>query len=210
MSVAPSPRTRIRRAPSRGVYDRAAVDAILDEALVCHVAFAHESQAYCIPTLHARVGDDVLIHGATSSRMVRALAAGADACLTVTLLDGIVLARSAFHHSMNYRSAVVLGRFRPVEGDDARTAALEAFTEQLVPGRWRHVRAPSRKELKATAVLALALDEASAKVRTGPPVDDDEDHAIDVWAGVTPLALTRGTPVPDPLLRPGIPLPDHL
>ncbi len=209
-AASPSPRTRVRRAPKRARYDRATVESILDEALVCHVAFVHEGQPYCIPTLHARIGDELLIHGASSSRMVRALEAGGQACVTVTLLDGVVLARSAFHHSMNYRSAIVLGRFRRVDGVEAKTAALEAFTEQLVPGRWPDIRPPSAKELKGTAVLALPLAEASAKVRTGPPVDDDADHALDAWAGVVPLALTRGEPAPDPLLRPGIAAPAYL
>ena len=157
-----------------------------------------------IPTLHARVGDIVYVHGSSASRMIRSLTGGFPACLTVTLIDGLVLARSAFHHSMNYRSAVVLGDARPVEGDGGAVDALEAFTERLVPGRWDEVRPPSRQELKGTRVLAFDLDEASAKVRTGPPVDDDEDYALDVWAGVIPLALTPGQLTPDPKLTPGI------
>jgi nitroimidazol reductase NimA-like FMN-containing flavoprotein (pyridoxamine 5'-phosphate oxidase superfamily) len=168
------------------------------------MGFAVDGQPYVIPTLHARVGDVVYIHGSTASRMVRTLSAGVPACLTVTLLDGLVLARSVFHHSMNYRSVVVLGTARPVEGADERLAALEAFTERMVPGRWAEVRPPNRKELKGTQILALPLDEASAKLRTGPPVDDKEDYELDVWAGVIPLALKAGAPVPDERLRDGV------
>ncbi len=204
MAAAPSPRTRVRRAPSRGAHDRATIDAILDEGLVAHLGFVVDGQPYVIPTLHARAGDVVYVHGSAASRMLRTLAEGAAACLTVTLLDGLVLARSAFHHSMNYRSVVVLGRARPVEGPEEVLAALHAFTERLVPGRWEEVRPPSRQELKGTRVLALDLAEASAKARTGPPVDDEADHALDAWAGVVPLGLTAGAPVADPLLRAGI------
>jgi len=171
---------------------------------VAHLGFAVEGQPYVIPTLHARVDDVVYIHGSSASRAIRALSGGLQACLTVTLLDGLVLARSAFHHSMNYRSVVVLGEARPVEGPEERLKALEAFTERLIPGRWDEVRWPSRQELKGTRVLALDLREASAKVRTGPPVDDDEDYAMDVWAGVIPLTLQAGPLIDDPKLRPGI------
>jgi hypothetical protein len=209
-TFAPTDRTRVRRAPKRAAYDRATVEAILDEGLVCHLAFVHDGHPFCIPTLHARVGDVVYVHGSAASRMVRSLSAGARACLTVTHVDGLVLARSAFHHSMNYRSAVVVGTLRVVADPAERTRALEGFTDQLLPGRWAHVRPPNRKELKATSVLALPLDEASAKVRAGPPVDDDEDHALDVWAGVVPLATTAGPPEPDPLLRDGMPVPAHV
>lgn len=209
-TTAPTLRVRIRRAPKRAVYDRAQIDAILDEAIVCHVGFVCDEQPYVMPTLHARVGDVVYLHGSTASRMVRTLASGAPCSLTVTLLDGIVLARSAFHHSANYRSVTVLGRARLVESHDERLRALEAFTEQLVPGRWEHVRPPSVKEMKGTQVLALTLDEASAKVRTGPPVDDDEDMCRDVWAGELPLALRVGEPRPDPQLAAEIPAPPHV
>jgi nitroimidazol reductase NimA-like FMN-containing flavoprotein (pyridoxamine 5'-phosphate oxidase superfamily) len=202
--TAPSARARIRRVPARADYSRETIDAILDEALVAHLGFAVDDQPYVIPTLHARVGDVVYVHGSSASRAIRTLSGGVQACLTVTLLDGLVLARSAFHHSMNYRSVVVLGEARPVEGPEERLAALEAFTERLVPGRWAEVRWPTRQELKGTRVLALDLDEASAKVRTGPPVDDDEDYAMDVWAGVIPLTLQAGPLTPDPKLTPGI------
>jgi uncharacterized protein len=189
--------------PARGVHDREAIQAILDEAMVAHVGFAVEGQPYVIPTLHARVGEEVYFHGSAASRTIRALAAGTPACLTVTLLDGLVLARSAVHHSVNYRSVVVLGAARAIEDLSERMAAIEAFTERLIPGRWQEARPPTLKELKAISVLALPLDEASAKVRTGPPLDDEEDYALDVWAGVVPLRLTAEEPVPDPRLPAG-------
>jgi nitroimidazol reductase NimA-like FMN-containing flavoprotein (pyridoxamine 5'-phosphate oxidase superfamily) len=204
MATAPSQRTRVRRAPARADYERATIDAILDEALIAHLGFAVDGQPFVIPTLHARVGDTVYVHGSSASRMVRTLGAGAPACLTVTLVDGIVLARSAFHHSMNYRSVVVIGAARLVTDPGELLRALEAFTEAIVPGRWDEVRAPNPKELKGTRVLAMTLDEASAKVRSGPPVDDDEDHALDIWAGVIPMALEAGEPVADPQLREGL------
>jgi nitroimidazol reductase NimA-like FMN-containing flavoprotein (pyridoxamine 5'-phosphate oxidase superfamily) len=209
-TTASSRRVRVRRAPKRGVYERARIDAILDEAIVCHVGFVCDEQPYVIPTLHARVGDVVYLHGSTASRMVRTLASGAPCSLTATLLDGIVLARSAFHHSANYRSVTVLGRARLVASEEERMRALEAFTEQLLPGRWEHVRPPNAKEMKGTQVLALTLDEASAKVRTGPPVDDDEDMDRDVWAGELPLALRAGEPRPDPRLSAEIRTPAHV
>ena len=209
-TTAPTPRVRVRRAPKRAMYDRAQVDAILDEAIVCHVGFAVDGQPYVIPTLHARVGDVVYLHGSTASRMVRTLAAGAPCALTVTLLDGVVLARSAFHHSANYRSVTVLGRASLVTSEDERLRALRAFTDQLVPGRWEHVRPPSAKEMKGTQVLALALDEAAAKIRAGPPVDDDEDMGRDVWAGELPLALEVAEPRPDPQLAAAVAVPDHV
>jgi nitroimidazol reductase NimA-like FMN-containing flavoprotein (pyridoxamine 5'-phosphate oxidase superfamily) len=204
MATAPSERSRVRRAPKRAEYDRETIDAILDEALVAHLGFVADGQPYVIPTLHARVGDEVLIHGSAASRMVTLLGAGVPACLTVTLVDGLVLARSAFHHSMNYRSVVVLGTARFVEGPEERERALEAFTEKLIPGRWDEVRPPSRQELKGTRVLALPLTEASAKLRAGGPVDDDEDYDLDVWAGVIPLRVTPDAPQHDERLRPGI------
>ena len=199
----------MRRLPKRGFYDRKTIDAILDEALVCHVGFVHDGHPVVIPTLFARVGDLVYFHGSAASRMLRTLTSGAEVCLTVTLLDGLVLARSAFHHSANYRSVVVFGRAQMIEERTEKLAALEAFAERVAPGRWNEVREPTPKELKATTVLSLALDEASAKVRTGPPVDDEEDYALDVWAGVIPLRLVAGEPVPDPRLRAGIPVPAY-
>ena len=179
---------------------------MLDEAPICHLGFVHDDQPYVIPTIHARSGAELLLHGSTASRANRTLAAGAPVCVTVTLVDGLVLARSAFHHSMNYRSVVLLGSARPVTGDEARTAALEAFTEKLLPGRWEHTRRPSRQELKGTMVLSLPIDEGSAKVRTGGPVDDAEDYALPHWAGVIPLTVTRGAPIPDS----DGPIPEHV
>jgi hypothetical protein len=191
--------------PARGAHDRATIDAILDEGMVAHVGFAGgEGQPYVIPTLYARVGEEVYFHGSAASRTIRALAAGAQACLTVTLLDGLVLARSAVHHSVNYRSVVVLGTARPVEDLAERMEAVRAFTERLVPGRWQEARPPTVKELKAISVLALSLDEASAKVRSGPPLDDEEDYALDVWAGVIPVRTSADTPQPDRRLDSGI------
>jgi nitroimidazol reductase NimA-like FMN-containing flavoprotein (pyridoxamine 5'-phosphate oxidase superfamily) len=204
-----SPRTKLRRLPKRGAHDRPTIDAILDEALISHVGFVHDGRPAVIPTLHVRVGDEVLIHGSAASRMLRALATGIDACLTATLIDGLVLARSAFHHSVNYRSVVLYGTARLVEAPDERERALEAFTERLMPGRWADVRRPTRKELKATTVLRLPIQEGSAKVRSGPPIDDDEDYGLDAWAGVVPMQLTRGEPVADALLRAGIPVPAY-
>jgi len=200
-------RTKLRRAPQRGAHDRATIDAILDEALIAHVAWVQDGRPAVIPTLLARDGDDVLIHGSSASRAIRALRAGLEACVEVTLIDGLVLARSAFHHSINYRSVILYGTLE--EAPD-KERALEIFTEKLIPGRWEHVRWPNQKELKGTAALKLRIDEGSAKIRTGPPVDDDEDYELDAWAGVVPLTLTAQAPVPDPLLREGIGTPEHV
>jgi len=197
-------RTTVRRLPQRGVYDRAAVFAILDEALVCHVGFVRDGQPFVIPTIFARVEDRLYLHGSAASRMLGALAEGADVCVTVTLVDGLVLARSAFHHSMNYRSVVVLGRARLVTDANEKRAALEAVVEHVVPGRSREVRDPSERELLATSVLCLDLLEVSAKVRTGPPVDDAEDMDRPCWAGEIPLRLEAQAPVADPQLRAGV------
>jgi uncharacterized protein len=201
-------RVRVRRLPKRAAYDPTTLHAILDEALVCHLGFVHNDQPFVIPTLYARIGDRLYVHGSSASRMLGSLAQGVAACVTVTLIDGLVLARSAFHHSVNYRSVVVLGTARMVTDPDEKNAALHAFTEQVVPGRWADVRPPTAQELKATSVLCLPIDEASAKVRSGPPVDDDEDYAMDVWAGVLPLRLGALSPEADPQLKPGI-VPPH-
>ena len=188
-------RTRVRRIPDRGHYDRETIYAVLDEALVCHVSFVQDGQPVVIPTLHARDGDALLLHGATTSRLLHHIAAGGEVCVAVTLLDGLVLAKSVFHHSVNYRSVVLFGRGELVEGDAAKLAALKIFTEKLTPGRWDEARQPNAVELKATSVVRIAIEEASAKVRTGGPKDDPEDLALDVWAGVIPLWLARGEPV---------------
>jgi nitroimidazol reductase NimA-like FMN-containing flavoprotein (pyridoxamine 5'-phosphate oxidase superfamily) len=189
--------------PERGDYDRATVEAILDEALVSHVGFSADRQPYVIPTLHARVGDRVYFHGSAASRTLRALAAGAETCLTATLLDGIVLARSAVHQSVNYRSVLVFGRAEAVLEPERKRAAIEAFSERLIPGRWREVRPPTENELKAISVLSLPLEEASAKLRVGGPKDDEEDYSREGWAGVVPIGLTAGAPLPDERLAPG-------
>jgi hypothetical protein len=203
----PPDRIRVRRSPKKGRYDRTCIDRVLDRGLVGHVAFVEDGEPRCIPMLYARVGDTVYIHGSTASRMIRLLAGGAPACLTVTLLDGLVLARSAFEHSANYESVVALGHFHAVEDEAERVAAFEAFAEKLLPGRWREVRGPNRKELNATTILALTIEEASAKVRTGPPDDDDSpDAELDTWAGVVPIITSYGEPEPSPGLRPEIPL----
>jgi uncharacterized protein len=203
-------RTRVHRLPERGVYDRAVVDAILDEGLVCHVGFVEDGQPVVIPTLYARVGDVVFVHGSAASRMLRRLASGADVCLTVTLVDGLVLARSAFHHSINYRSVVVFGRARIVADPTEKLVALEAFAEHVVPGRWRDIRPPNARELKATSILALPLNEASAKVRSGPPKDEDAGHGLATWAGVLPIAITYGAPISDPRLPRDVPAPGYV
>jgi uncharacterized protein len=210
MATAPTDRTRVRRVPARGEYDRETVEAILDESLISHVGFVHEGEPVVIPTLHARLGDRLYLHGSAASRMLRTLERGAPVCATATLVDGLVLARSAFHHSVNYRSVVVFGQARLVEPEEERVKALELFTEKLVPGRWAEVRPPTRQELKGTKVLSLPLDEASAKVRTGPPVDEEEDYALPVWAGVLPLGTAVASPEPDPRLDPAIETPVHV
>ena len=207
---APAGRTQLKRLPQRGCYEREAVYRILDEGLVCHVGFVAGGEPFVIPTAYARAGDDLYIHGSPASRMLRALAGGVRVCVTVTLLDGLVLARSAFHHSMNYRSVVVFGTARLVESEREKTEALRSFSEHVIPGRWREVRRPTRNELGATTVLSLPLSEASAKVRTGPPVDDEEDYGLPVWAGVIPLRAVAGEATPDPRLASDVPVPEPL
>jgi len=202
-------RTKLRRLPERGRFERNTIYQILDEAFVCHVGFTVDALPFVIPTAYARVGDRLLVHGSAASRMLRALAWEADVCVTVTLLDGLVLARSAFHHSMNYRSVVIFGRAKVVSDKQEKLEALRAFTEHVVPGRWQDVRQPSENELKATLVLSLDIDEASAKMREGAPVDDDRDYESDVWAGVIPLRLMAGAPVDDVKLSKGIAVPRY-
>lgn len=191
-----SDRTRVRRLPQRGHYETETIHAILDEALICHVGFVVDGAPVVIPTIHWRDGDTLYFHGSAASRMLRSLKNGVEACVTVTLLDGLVLARSAFHHSMNYRSVVVFGKAREV-GEDEKVRVLDALVEHVVRGRSKDVRPPNQKELRQTLVLALPIDEASAKIRTGGPVDDDEDYGMPVWAGVVPLTLTAGEAVVD-------------
>jgi uncharacterized protein len=188
-SAAASERTRVRRVPQRAHYDRAAIDAILDEALICHVGLVTDAQPFVIPTIHFRIGDELYIHGSAASRMIEHGVSRAALCITVTLVDGVVLARSAFHHSMNYRSVVILGQARVVSDRDEKLLALAVLVNRFSPGRAERVRAPNEQELKATTLLALPIAEASAKVRSGGPIDDEADLSLPVWAGVIPLRL---------------------
>jgi uncharacterized protein len=204
----PTKRTTLRRLPERAAYDRQTVHAILDEGFICHVGFVVDEQPHVIPTGYVRVGETLYLHGSSGSRL--GLRPGMPVCVTVTLLDGIVLARAAFHHSFQYRSAVVLGRTRLVTDAEEKDAALSALVEHIVPGRSGEVRGGDRRELAATAVLALPLVEVSAKVRTGDPKDEEEDYDLPYWAGILPLGLEPGRPVPDPRLKPGIPVPPHV
>ena len=211
-TAAPSERVRVRRAHKKAAYDPDTIAAILDEALVAHLGFAHEGQPFVIPTLHARIGDRVLVHGSSASRTLRALGGGGlPACLTVTLIDGLVFARSIFEMSTNYRSVVVLGEATPVTDHDEKMEALRAFSEQVMPGRWDAARRPTRQEVKATAILSMPLSEASAKVSAGGPDDGGSpDAELPVWAGHVPVRMVAGDPVPCPHLAPGIPVPDDL
>jgi nitroimidazol reductase NimA-like FMN-containing flavoprotein (pyridoxamine 5'-phosphate oxidase superfamily) len=203
-------RTTVKRVPKRADYDRATVHAILDEGLVCHVGFAVEGQPFVIPTAYGRLGEMLYLHGSPASRMLRNLQQGVPVCVTVTLLDGLVLARSVFHHSMNYRSVVLFGTATVVSDPEEKLAALKAFTEHVMAGRWDDVRPPSPQELAGTLVLALPITEASAKVRTGPPVDDEADYALPVWAGVLPLSMSPGSPIPDPRLAENVAVPSSV
>lgn len=203
-------RTQLKRLPKRGHFERETINAILDEAFICHVGFVVDGQPYVIPTGFGRVENDLYIHGSSASRMLRELSKGVDVCVTVTLIDGLVIARSAFHHSVNYRSVVVLGKADLVTDADEKNKALEAITEHIVPGRWADCRWPNELELKATSVLKLAIDEASAKIRTGDPVDDDEDYSLAFWAGILPLQLMPGVPRDDAKLNQGIAPPDYI
>lgn len=202
-------RTQVQRLPKRGNYDRATVYKILDEALVCHVGFVANGQPFVIPTGFGRRDDILYLHGSAASRMLGELGEGIPVCVTVTLLDGLVLARSAFHHSMNYRSVMILGTAHPVIAENEKLAALSTFTNHVVPGRWDDVRQPTQQELKGTTVLALPLEEVSAKIRTGPPVDDDADYSLPIWAGVVPLHLQASAPLPDPRLTHPIEPPSY-
>ncbi len=206
-----TPRTRLKRFPQRAVYERDTIYRILDEGLICHLAFADDAgQPYCVPTAYARIGDDIYIHGSSASRTLRATSAGIPVCLTVTLTDGIVLARSAFNHSFNYRSVFMLGMATPVSDPAERERALKEFAERIVPGRWPDVRKPTRQEIKATALLTLPIQEASAKIRTGMPVDEGDDLDHPAWAGVIPLELAVREPVTDPGVPPEIEVPAYV
>jgi len=203
-------RTRVRRIPKRGAYDRASVYQILDEGFICHVGFTVDEKTFVIPTGYARIGDNLLIHGSAASRMMREMTSGIEVCVTVTLIDGLVLARSAFHHSMNYRSVVVFGTAELVENETEKYEALRAFTEHIVPQRWDDVRPPTAKELKATTVLRLPIQEASAKVRTGNPVDDEADYDLNIWAGVIPVQLKTDGAFDDGKLKENVSVPSYV
>src|SRR6266850_8066967 len=205
----PTERTRVVRESHRGVYDRAAIDKILDEGFVCHVGFSVDGQPYVIPTLFARLGDAIYFHGSAASRMLRNVSDGIPVCVTVTLTDGFVLARSVFNHSMNYRSVVALGKATLVDSPEEKLKALQAFTEKILPGRWNDARQPNEKELKATSILRLPLTEVSAKIRSGPVEDDAADYALPVWAGVIPLSLAPGAPIRDERCDSAIPMPAY-
>ncbi len=206
----PTDRTQVRRLPKRGRYDRETVHQILDTGIVCHVGFNVDGQPYVIPTNYGRKDDTLYIHGSAASRMLRTLAGGIPVCVTVTHLDGLVLARSAFHHSVNYRSVVILGTAKLVEDPAQKKEALRIFTEQVMQGRWNDIRQPTEQELKATTVLAIELEEVSAKVRTGGPVDDEEDYTLPVWAGVVPLQTVAQAPIPDASRKADYPIPNYL
>jgi hypothetical protein len=208
-SFKPTQKTRIRRLPKRAHYDKASVHAVLDAGVLCHVGYVIDGQPYVTPTLYWRADDRLYWHGSSASRMLRHVKQGVPACLTVTHLDGFVLARSGFHHSVNYRSVMALGTARQVSEDD-KHATLEEFVERLFPGRWAELRPPTRQEIKATTVLWMDLDEVSAKIRTGPPVDDEEDYALPVWAGVVPIETVIARAQADPRLLDGVALPCYL
>lgn len=204
-----SERTRVKRMPPRAVYDRPAIDAILAEGLICHVGFVAEGHPYVIPTIYAPMGERLLIHGSAASRTLRAARGGISLCVTITLLDGIVLARSAYHHSMNYRSVMIFGVASEIAEREEKLAAMRALVEHVAAGRWADVRPPSEDELRATMVLSLPIDEVSAKVRSGPPVDDEDDYVMRVWAGVLPLILDARGAIADPRMPPDIAIPEY-
>jgi uncharacterized protein len=206
---APTARTRIVREPQRAVYDREEAYKILDEGFICHVGFSLDGQPFVIPTSFGRVGNNLYLHGSAASRMLRSLDEGIPVCVTVTLLDGLVLARSIFNHSMNYRSVVVLGRAFAVVDREEKITALRALSEHILPGRWVESRQPNEKELKATTVICLPITEFSAKVRQGLPIDDEEDYSFRTWAGVVPLEVTAGGPIPDDRCDPALPVPSY-
>ncbi|HKV36594.1 MAG TPA: pyridoxamine 5'-phosphate oxidase family protein [Pyrinomonadaceae bacterium] len=209
MTFPQTDRTKLKRLPKRGHFDRETVYGILDEGFICHVGFAVDGQPFVIPTGYARVDDKLYIHGSQASRMLRSLAGGLDACVTVTIVDGLVLARSAFHHSMNYRSVLVFGHATLVDDPKEKYDALVALSEHIVRGRWADVREPNEQEMIQTTVLCLPMEEASAKIRTGPPLDDEEDYSLPMWAGIIPLKLVAGDPINDPRLSAEIPVPDY-
>jgi hypothetical protein len=206
----PTTRTRVVREPERGAYDRETVYRILDEAFICHVGFCVDGQPFVIPTSYGRKEANLYIHGSAASRMLRQMKEGVQVCITVTLLDGLVLARSVFNHSMNYRSVVILGKATLLDDPEEKLAALRILSEHIIPGRWDDVRQPNERELKATSVLRVPIEEFSAKIRTGPPIDDQEDYLFPVWAGVLPLETKTGNPIDDPALDGAHQVPDYV
>ena len=210
MSTLKTERTRVRRIPDRGHYDKKTIYPIIDEALYCHVGINHNGSPVVIPTIHARINNTLYIHGSAASRLLKSIQGGANLCVTISLIDGIVMARSAFHHSLNYRSVVVFGKGVIVDNYQEKWDALKAVSDHLVPKRWEDVREPNQKEMDATTVVSISLEEASAKVRSGPPGDDDADYALPIWAGVQTIELKKGTLIPDPVLPDSIGIPDYL
>lgn len=206
----PTSRTRVQRLPERAVYDTDVINSIVDEALICHVGFVHDGYPVVIPTIHARAGNTLYVHGSPASRMLRDMKQGAPVCATITLVDGLVMARAPFHSSMNYRSVVVFGKARVVDDPNEKEEAFRLITEHIAPGRWEDSRLPTEKETRATSILALSMAEASAKVRTGPPEDDADDYDLPLWAGVVPLRTVAESPVDDPALRVDVPAPSYL
>jgi nitroimidazol reductase NimA-like FMN-containing flavoprotein (pyridoxamine 5'-phosphate oxidase superfamily) len=203
-------KNRIKRLPKRGEYDRETIYRILDEALICHVGFVEDRQPYVIPINFARLGNKIVLHGAKASRLLKHITAGHPVCVEATIVDGLVLARSVFHHSVNYRSAVLFGTGCAIQDEREKLAALEAIAEHLIPGRWQETRPPNQKEMNATSVVSIRIEEASAKVRMGPPVDDEEDYALPVWAGILPLQAAPSNPIRDERLPEDIPLPGYI
>ena len=203
-------RSKLKRIPKRGSQERELIYSILDEALIAHVGFINNGQAFVIPMAYGRKGDRLYLHGSPVSRLLKTLQQGIDVCITITILDGLVIARSLFHHSMNYRSVVLFGKAKLVEAENDKMSALEALTEQMIPGRWHEARIPNTKELKATSVLSLKIKEGSAKIRTGAPTDEESDYALPYWAGELPLKLTPGNPIADSKLSPKLTIPEHI
>lgn len=203
-------RSKLNRIPSRGFYNKETVNQIIDEALYCHISFLLDDQPFVIPTIHAREEDNILIHGAKASRMIKHIAAGNKICIAITILDGLVLARSVFHHSLNYRSVVLFGRGKEIKAKREKITSLKTITDRILPGRWEDARQPNEKELNATSVISILIDEASAKIRSGPPVDDEEDYNLSVWAGNIPVSQEFGIPENDPKLAKNIPVPGYI
>ncbi len=210
MTFPKTPRSRLKRVPKRGHYDHETVYAVLDAGMIAHVGMALEGQPVVIPVNYGRMGDEIVFHGAKASRRAKYVRNGGEVCITVTHLDGLVLARSAFHHAVNYRSVVAFGKGRIIDDPDEKYAALKAISEHMLPGRWDEVREPNKKEMNATTVIAIKIEEASAKIRNSPPGDEEEDYALDVWAGTLPVRQTYGTPEPDSRLKAGIPIPEYI